>query len=674
MSTPKLRLEGTLGYCVLTGAPMARTYIVWILCLGWLPTCVWAQVEMAVDLGLQGTIRLERWNPITVSLHNPAEAIQGEVGVRVWRGSEYRKDSHVTTLTRLVQLPHRARKRFAFSIPIASVTHPIEVFFRSNGATIVEQKLDLREALSAEHIIVGLSRDLGLDFLATTFERHTRVTYLRVPNLPREWSGYDSVTAVVVKGVSLQHFTASQWRALQQWILRGGTIVVAGDSQYALFQEPRMRQLLPVEVTGLEEVQGLPALALHYGVPIPSAPLVQLQAHLTTGDVLVGVPEAPLLAQRQFGLGRVVFLAVDYAARPLDIWPGQKALWTDILQPSDQVDFGRVFAALGLLDDAHPMIKLLSRPILNYPSHTLLSSILMAYCSVLALIFWWMRRRGGYSAGWVAVTATMLVTLVGAYVFCQERGLRDSALLYDLSIMEVFHQHQGQPHHQRQEQPADGPYARTQGHLGVFAPRGGEFALTFQRPDTILRHTFHRGMGKGYEHLNMEIGPKTKLDGIRLDPWALRVLSVDSMVSAPLQVSAEQHASGVTVRVKNRGSVPLQGAAVLYRGRLFLLGEIMPGAELFEDLFLSLQSSESQYESAWQALYKVREGRAAKPARYLQEVLLQHYFGEAHLSEVSQMPLLTGWLPVPATLSPVSGEPEIRGMTLVVSHLMPQTP
>ncbi len=644
---------------------MARVYIVLILCLGWLTPCAWARVDMTAELGLQGTIRLERWNPITVSLHNAAEAIQGEVGVRVWRGSEYRKDLHVTTLTRPVQLPHRARKRFAFSIPIASVTHPIEVFFRSDRTVIAEQKLDLREALSAEHIIVGLSRDLGLDFLATTFERHTRVTYLRVPNLPRDWSGYDSVTAVVVKGVSLQRLTAPQWRALQQWILRGGTAVVAGDSQYALFQEPRVRQLLPVEVTGLEEVQGLPALALHYGVPIPSVPLVQLQARLTTGDVLVGTPEAPLLAQRRLGLGRVVFLAVDYAAQPLDIWPGQKALWVDILQPSDQVDFGRVFAALGLLDDAHPMMKLLSRPILSYPSHTLLSGILMVYCGVLALIFWWMRRRGGHGFGWVAVAATMLVTLVGAYVFCQERGLRDSALLYDLSIMEVFHQHQ----------PSDDPYyARTQGHLGVFAPRGGNFALTFQRPDTILRHTFHRGMGKGYERLDMRIGAETRLDGLRLDPWALRVLSVDSMVQAPLRVESERHASGVTVRVKNRSSVPLQGAVVLYRGRLFRLGEIAPGAELFEDLYVSLQSAESQYEAAWQALNKVRESRAAKPARYLQEVLLQHYFGEAHLSEVSQTPLLTGWLPVPATLVPVPGQPEIRGMTLVVSYLAPQSP
>ncbi len=647
---------------------MARVCVLLILCLGLLPTWSWARVEMTVDLGHQGTVRLERWNPVTVSLHNSAEALHGEVGVRVWRGSEYRKDLHVTTMTRAIQLPHRARKRFTFSIPIASVTHPIDVFFRSDGNVLAEQQLNLREALSAEHIIVGLSRDLGLDFLATTFQRHTRVAYFRVPALPRVWSGYDSVTAVVVKGVSLQRATAAQWRALRQWILRGGTLVVTGDSQYALLQEPRMRQVLPVEVFGLEEVHGLPALASHYDVPMPAVPLVQLRARLTAGEVLVGAPEAALLAHRPLGHGRVVFLAADYAAQPLDTWPGQKALWSDILQPSDQVDYGRVFAELGLLDDSHPMMKLLGRPILNYPSHTLLSMILIVYCGSLALVFWWMRRRGGQRRGWVALSATVATAVVGAYVFCQERGLRETALLYDLSVMEVFHQ---QGHRDGQETATS--YARARGHLGVFSPRGGDLALTFQRPDTILRHTFHRGMGKGHERLSLRLGTAAILDGIKLDPWALRVMSVDSMVPAPLQMQAERHATGMTIRVKNRGTVPLHGAAVLYRGRLFVLGAIAPGAELFEDLYVSLQSAESQYETAWQALYKVRGSQVEKSARYLQEVLLQHYFGEAHLSQVSQTPLLIGWLPVPATLVPAAGTPTIRGMTLIVGHLAPQS-
>jgi hypothetical protein len=128
----------------------------------------------------------------------------------------------------------------------------------------------------------------------------------------------------------------------------------------------------------------------------------------------------------------------------------------------------------------------------------------------------------------------------------------------------------------------------------------------------------------------------------------------------------------MTIRVKNRGTIPLLGTTLLYRGRLFALGDLAPGAELFEDLYVSLQSAESQYETAWQALYKVRGSQVDKSSRYLQEVLLQHYFGEAHLSQVSQVPLLIGWLPAPAVLVPVAGTPTIHGMTLVVGHLASQ--
>ena len=648
---------------------MARVCMFLMLVVALAPMRGWARVEMSVDVGLQGAVRLERWNRVTVSLRNSAEALHGEVGVRVWRGSEYRKDLHVTAMTRSVQLPHGARKRFAFSIPIASVTHPIDVFFRSGGEVLAEQQLNLRQALSAEHIIVGLSRDLGLDFLATTFQRHTRVAYLRMADLPRVWSGYDSVTAVVMKGVSLQRATATQWRALQQWLLRGGILVVAGDSQYTLLQEPRIRQLLPVEVVGLQESRGLPDLASHYHEPLPAAPLVRLQARLTAGEALVGEPQAPLLAQRPWGHGRVVFLAVDYAAQPLDVWAGQKALWNDILQPSEQVDYGRVFAELGLLDDSHPMVKLLSRPILNYPSHMLLSLALIVYCGALALIFWWMRRRGGWGRrGW-AVAATVALATAGAYVFCREPGLRETALLYDLSVMEVFYQDQQQP---AKNPKADPPYARAQGYLGVFSPRGGDLSLTFQNPDAILRHTFYRGMGQGDERLNLRLEAETMLDGVRLEPWSLRVMSVDSMTPSPLRVQAERHATGLTIRVQNRGDVTLQGAAVLYLGRLFDLGPIAPGREVFEDVYVSLQSAENQYETAWQALRKEQGSRAEKSTRYLREVLLQHYFGEAHLSQVSQAPLLIGWLPTPATLAPAAGAPTIHGMTLVVGHLTPK--
>jgi hypothetical protein len=632
-----------------------------ILSLGLIggPSVVAAQITMEAQLGLQGIVRLEKWNLVTVTLANNGTPVRGTLGVRIWRGSEYRKDVHVTTFTRAVQLPYRARKRFRFTVPLYSITHPVDIVFRSGDTLLAQQRLDLRSVLSAEHIIVGLTPDLSLDFLATTFQRHTRVAYVPVRDVPHVWSGYDSVTAIVVKGVSLQTLTEEQWTALRQWVMRGGILVIAGDAQYGLLQEPRLRELLPVQVLGIVRRDGLPVLAAHYNVPLPSAPLIVLRARLQQGEVLVGTPEAPLLAQRRLGEGRVVFLAVDYAAKPLDTWPGNGALWRDILQPAETVDFARVFSELGLLDDSHPIIKLLGRPILAYPSHVSLSVFLCAYCGSIAAVFWGMKRRRLRQARPWAILGLLLVGFgIGAYTLFPERGLRQTALLLDASILELFPQTDS---------------ARAQGYLGVFSARGGTFTLSMQEPSTILRHTFHRGAGKAGSALEIRAGEELALRDITLEPWTLRVFSVESMFTAPLQIAAQLHETGLTVRVRNQATVPFHGAVVLYKGRLFALGTVAPQEELFEDLFTTLQPSESKYETAWQAVLKLRTTGETSRVAYLQEVLLQQYFGERHLTEMSEVPLLLGWQMTPTILRTSPGTLPVRGMTLVVSHLSNRT-
>jgi hypothetical protein len=159
-------------------------------------------------------------------------------------------------------LPPGARKRLTFAVPISGIADPVEVTLRTGETVLAQQRLDLHEALHAEQVIVALTRDIGLDFLATVFQKMpTRVVYLPPGDLPQHWSGYDSVSAVVVKGVSLQALSEAQSTALHAWIADGGTLIAAGDSQYTLLTEPRLRALLPVEVLGLQHVEGLPALA-----------------------------------------------------------------------------------------------------------------------------------------------------------------------------------------------------------------------------------------------------------------------------------------------------------------------------------------------------------------------------------------------------------------------------
>ena len=629
-----------------------------ILCLWWaaLPSLAGAEVTMEARLGLQETVRLEKWNQIIVRLHNSGQPVSGTLGVRVWRGSDIRGDLHVTSFTQTVSLSQRARKRFAFTVPITSISRPVEVFLRRGEEVLQQQSLDLRTALSAEQVVLGLTRDLSLDFLATLLPTHTRIVYLPQDELPQHWYGYDSVSAVVLKGVSLQSLSEPQARALRQWIAGGGTLVVASDSRVALLTEPRLRALLPVQVLGVQQRDGLPELAAHYGVPMQPAPLIAMQARLTQGEVLVGSADAPLLAQRAFGNGRVVFLAVDYATRPLAGWRGNQALWHDVLQPAERIDFSRVFAELGLLDERHPAVEILSRPVLLYPSHVALGVLLAAYCGVLGGLFWFIKRRRPRPAvTGLAVALLLLAFSAAGYGLLAQHSLHRSALAFDLTTLEVL--------------PGTG-YARLRGAVGLFSVHGGRYALPLQQPETMMRHTFTRGAGPAGEAL--EVGGAAESTTIRhvdLGPWTLRALSLEGMAPAPLRVRAERQAGSLSVRVNNPGALPLHAAAIMHRGQSSPLGTIAPGQAVSVVLPDTPQGPEAPpHERLWQTVFAHSPLTGPRRLAYMQEVLLRHYFNDRRLAD-HDAPFLSGWLVAPGTVQPDAGAPHTWGLTLVVSPL-----
>lgn len=629
-----------------------------VLCLWWaalLPGPAAAEVTMEARLGLQGTVRLEKWNQIIVRLHNSGQPVTGTLGVRVWRGSKTRGDLHVTSFTQPVSLSQRARKRFAFTVPITSISRPVEVFLRRGEAVLQQQSLDLRTALSAEQVILGLTRDLSLDFLATLLPTHTRIVYLPQDELPQHWYGYDSVSAVVLKGLSLQSLSEAQARALRQWIAGGGTLVVASDSRYALLTEPRLRALLPVQVLGVEQRDGLPELATHYGVPLPPAPLIAMQARLTQGEVLVGSAEAPLLAQRAFGNGRVVFLAVDYATRPLVGWRGNQALWHDMLQPAQRIDFSRVFAELGLLDERHPAVEILSRPILPYPSHVALGVLLTAYCGALGGLFWIIKRRClRHAVSGLAIALLLLAFTAAGYGLLAQHSLHRSALAFDLTTLEVL---------------PDTGYSRLRGTVGVFSVHGGRYTLPLRQPETVMRHTFTRGAGPAGVALEVGAAESTAIRHINLGPWTLRVFSLEGMAPTPLRVHAERQTGSLSVRVDNPGALPLHAAAIMHRGHSSSLGTIAPGQTVSVVLPDTPQRPEAPpHERLWQTVFAHSPLSGNRRLAYMQEVLLRHYFNDRRLAE-HDAPFLSGWLLAPGTVQPDAGAPHAWGLTLVVSPL-----
>src|SRR5262249_8693505 len=106
------------------------------LVLGCVPGGAVAQVTMEARLGLQGVLRLGKWNVVTVQVHNAGGAAMGTLEVRTWLGSEARGDFHTTTFTRPVELPPGARKRLTFAVAISGIAAPVEVSLLTRGTVV----------------------------------------------------------------------------------------------------------------------------------------------------------------------------------------------------------------------------------------------------------------------------------------------------------------------------------------------------------------------------------------------------------------------------------------------------------------------------------------------------------------------------------------------------------
>jgi hypothetical protein len=107
----------------------------------------------------------------------------------------------------------------------------------------------------------------------------------------------------------------------------------------------------------------------------------------------------------------------------------------------------------------------------------------------------------------------------------------------------------------------------------------------------------------------------------------------------------------------------------VYQGKIFALGAIAPGEAVFDDLYPMLRNAESAQEMTWRVLLKRRPAETDTRLAYLQEVLLQQYFGDKRLAEASETPFLAGWLMAPTTLVPTPAAWPTQGVTLVVSRL-----
>jgi hypothetical protein len=271
-----------------------------------------------------------------------------------------------------------ARQRYEFSFPLSAYPPlgeerpKLVVEFVAHGRVLASQTVDLTSLLQLDPLtLLVYGGGAGYPRVLPTGER---VTQLEPEELPQDWRSYTGVARIYLGRVDLRRFQTSQARALEQWLVYGGELVVLAGPEFFLQDLAWLRDLLPVRL----ERKGSEAKA----EPLPGREVL-VQAE-TDGRAL--------LVRGRVGRGWVYFSALDLRGEG----PLERAIWNQLVPPVRR-DSSSSSAALGL--------ELFSQMRVSQPSRLVLSGLLGLYVAGIGLLTLWLLRRPRWlgnevSAGW----------------------------------------------------------------------------------------------------------------------------------------------------------------------------------------------------------------------------------------------------------------------------------
>jgi hypothetical protein len=521
-------------------------------------------LDVVAGYDADGQYRVGHWFPVTIVAANDGGDVRGTLELRFPGdgGGIFRYE---------LDLPRGARKRITLPVVTSESHRAATLTLAAEGAQLLRRNLRL-DPIAAEQLAVGvLSSDPTLLNALRAIQldngRGTAVVHLDPARLPDDAALLAGLDALFIHDLATADLTVAQREALALWARLGGDLVVGGGPS-AERTAPGLAELLPVEVGALRP--GVSAASLT-GLAVAPGTLTASDGALREGAV--SLDGAGLVAARDEGAGRVIFVAFDLAA--LRAWAGEAALWQRVLRSEGRAQIGQSFRlrSENLLRDA------LQLQALRLPSTALLLLLMIVYIVVVGpLNFWALRRANRVELAWVTtplIVAVFLGTAYGASFVL--RGTQ--AQISQLTVVQGF-------------EGADRGQATS--FLGVFSPQRRSYSLAFD-PATLVTPGTFEGFAFRATPVTSD-GATVSVRDLLIDVSSLRTLMVEHRAElAPAVTSDLRDEQGQVIgRVALTGGPELEDVQIVSGAGAQDLGDLRPGDERDVSLPAGLQNFPDQ--------------------------------------------------------------------------------
>ena len=521
-------------------------------------------VQIHAVLGFSGVHRLGTWAPLTVTLENRRAPVSGHLEVQVPDGDELGGRAFLNIHRRAVDLPGASRKRFHFTVYLKSFSEPLEIRLLAGGRELAATTMDLRSGVTNARMILVLGRDADLDYLNDPRGRRLRVLYPRVERLPEHWAGYDGAAALVLHGLSLESLGTRQYAALTKWLASGGVLAVSGGPDYGLLRTLRLALLLPGLPRGLVDLPEGRVVGSSFGAPLSARrPFnVNFVPHFE-GRVLHRAGDTPLVIERPFGRGRVLYLTFDISRPPFDASPGMAALWYRLLDlpPPESLS-----ARLTRREASSALPGLIRNAPLSFPGHPLLLVFVLLYLGCIAAAFH-LRREGGRSrraAIGLHGTAPPLFAL-GAFLLF-------GALLFPPGPVAVVAARIA-PH-------PEGPLADLELEVGMFASADLPLRFDYHAPEPVFRPAARNAPARAGAHWRHGVAAfGGSLEPLTRGRYVLHAIDGRDIIAWDLHAAALDLRDEVRLEVRNHSGRALHDVWLVLDGQGYALDSLPAGAD-----------------------------------------------------------------------------------------------
>ncbi len=641
-------------------------------------------VRMDVRAGFDGAGRVGGWVPLDLQLVNEGSEIKANVQVVVDQPGGRSTYSYVpTTFSLPVVLPRLSNRRFSMEVDLPNATNnrlTARLVRDPGGELITEQDISMTRVPLGDYFCGVLARDPSTyDFLAALDLpapiRRARTAPLDPATVPERAQLLGSFDCLIIDNAASAQLRPEQLEAIQVWVGTGGLLIEVGGATWQSTLGPLPPDLLPVEPTGLTNVQSLSALGDFMSAPMEqqgpwlvsnSRPRTDRGAH-----VVVAQDGVPLVVASKRGDGTIIYLAFEPTARSFRQWSGNEALWRYLITHA-AVDNG-VGSAL-----VRPYLHWGSRPprlamadFSTQPKPTLdwFWSLIGVYGAGLGASLFIFGRRG--MVGWGLLSVIGLTVGAGAFAFlvARQRAEPDAAMTRVVVIRPI--------------DVGNSSAAYTHEYISVLARRDGSFNFVLPPEDLSrgLYFPFPRPSDESDASWPFRVleGAQPSLPNVPLKQGQLATAQIDGQLKEAPGVQADlavEHGA-LTGIVTNRTGGRLTDAYIVVDSDIRPLGTLEKDQSSQVDFLLPPQAAAGNLAATALADKLTPPGSSGRPGASARRDWLESLFSARFLYARMQIrgPTLIGWLDhAPNQISGPDFRLSQSDFTLLVQPLQPQLP